>query len=144
MLTRYQPFFAEDALRSFWPLLAMPAGAPSADLLETEDAFEIVIDLPGFALSDIEVEAQDRQIVIKGRRTTAGGAIIELARTFQLEGCAPDSATASLENGVLRVRVPKGVAKEAKRIEVTGGRERPSLFDRVKRAISGMVRGDFN
>lgn len=156
MLTRYDPFFAEDALSRLafgafapWlaqePFAAMPTGMPPADLIETKDAFEIVCDVPGAGPSDVEVTAQDKWIVLKGRRTTASGASVEFMRSFQLDGCATDGATASLEGGVLHVRVPKGVTQEPKRIAVSGGApalegSKPGFFDRIKRALSGVVR----
>jgi HSP20 family protein len=96
----------------------------SADVLETEDAFLVRVDLPGVSKDGISVTIEDGMLTVKGRREsenvnekshvlrrerTSG----EYTRSFRLgERVDAKHVTAKHENGVLEVRVPK--AEEAK------------------------------
>jgi HSP20 family protein len=159
-----EPLLAEHALRGFLfdplaPLRAMdrlmdgPAPwGPAVDRIETDDASELVADVPGLGPGDVEVEAKDSWITLRGRRAAEGW-----VRTFQRSfflgtGYALDAASATLEHGVLRVRVPKETERAPKPIpihaappaEPPGPGGGPGLFERAKRAILDLVRRDAN
>lgn len=42
--------------------------APSADLSESENAFEVRLDIPGMEAKDIDVKVQDSTVTISGQR----------------------------------------------------------------------------
>lgn len=101
-----------------WPV---QAGYPRADVMEHADAWEIVCDVPGMGPDEIEVTAANDTVVIRGTRRWDGG-VSQFARSFWLGGATLSAdASASLSNGVLRVRVPKGGGAATRVIPVRAG-----------------------
>ena len=95
--------------------------SPTLDALETADAIEIVVDLPGVAIDDVRVLLKDDIVVIAGgkmpldpgERTAASFHLVErdfgrFARAVRVGGALnANQASATLGNGELRVRIPK-------------------------------------
>jgi len=145
MLSRYTPWFSTDAL--FRPLfslglpwslgadLAPPAlaGAPQVDILEHDGGVELVCDVPGCGPDDIGITAEKGVLTIHARRKAEGdGAAMirserfhgEFTRSFALgEHYDMDQVSASLQNGVLTVRVAKRPEAAPRRIPVRLGAE---------------------
>lgn len=97
------------------------------DIDENDGAYVVTAAVPGLAPTDIKVELEGRTLTISGeakaeeeggdgyRRRSFGS----VHRSLRLpEGVDPDSITASCENGVLIVTIPKPEAARAKAIEV--------------------------
>jgi HSP20 family protein len=139
-LTRYDPFAEFNRLTQQltqlvddrWPdtpsLLGRDGFSPPADVEETDDAYLIELDLPGVDKKDIDVEATGRRLVVQGERKekertgmlrrqtrTVGRFRYEVVLPDQVDG---DSVEATLEGGVLRLRVPKAKTADRRRIEV--------------------------
>jgi len=107
------------------------AWRPSVDLQEEGDRFILRADVPGVALKDIEVSAQDGTLTIRGERLARehvrsdGFEHIERAagrflRRFTLPDSARSEAIkARYVDGVLEIEIPKQPRVEAKRISVT-------------------------
>jgi HSP20 family protein len=100
---------------------------PLADISETDDAYMIQVDLPWVSRDQLNVELNDRELVINvelvdeehGRRRR------RLRRTGRFEfrptlprDINPDGITANLADGVLTVTVPKSEAAKPRRIDV--------------------------
>ena len=98
------------------------------DVKETENAYEIDIDLPGFKKDEIQIELKDGYLTVsaekgldkdeedkKGkyiRKERYAGA---LSRTFYLgEEIREEEIKAKFENGILSVSIPK---EEEKKVE---------------------------
>jgi len=106
--------------------------SPSVDLQEESDHFVLRADVPGVALKDIEVSAEDGTLTIRGERLARepvrndGFEHIERAagrflRRFTLPDSARSEAIkARYVDGVLEIEIPKQPRVEAKRISVTG------------------------
>ena len=104
---------------------------PSVDLQEESDRFVLRADVPGVALQDIEVSAEDGTLTIRGERLARehvksdGFEHIERATgKFLRRFTLPDSARTEAINaryvdGVLEIEIPKQPPVEAKRIAVT-------------------------
>jgi HSP20 family protein len=102
------------------------AWTPSVDLQEESDHFVLRADVPGVALKDIEVSAQDGTLTIRGERLARehvksdGFEHIERAAgTFLRRFTLPDSARAEAikaryVDGVLEIEIPKQPRVEAK------------------------------
>jgi len=104
--------------------LAGLSGAAFADLLESEDAYLVVIDLPGATRETTEIRTENGRIRIEARREKA----FPVAFRYESEersvfldvelpvppDAAGSKATASIERGVIELRVPKedDVARE--------------------------------
>jgi HSP20 family protein len=108
------------------PEVAVPERAfavnPRVDVLETENEFLILADMPGVKPEDVDIQFEKGELALHGRRP-AGRESEGLAfhRTFAVaDTVAADKITADLKAGVLTVRLPKVEAAKPKRIAVTG------------------------
>lgn len=103
-----------------------------ADMWETDEAFVVELEAPGFDREDLEVAVERGMLTITGRRNldaaedeefhlrerTAG----QFRRSFSLPASIrADDVSARFENGVLRVRMPKAEEARTKKIEVDVG-----------------------
>jgi HSP20 family protein len=104
---------------------------PAVDLKETQTAFELKADLPGFKKDQIEVNADGSTLFIKGNydntttedqddnHYTKERIQASFQRSFSLPMNIPaDKIVASLEDGVLKVNIPKPESTQ-KRIEIS-------------------------
>jgi HSP20 family protein len=135
---RWDPFQELDDLHSRLEGLVQSAlpgtggnGAvwtPPVDIEETDDAWIVEADLPGAQAGDVNVEARGNEVVVSGdikererkgilRRRTRRTGEFELRVTVPGDADA-DRVDASLEHGVLTVRIPKPEQQRARRIEV--------------------------
>ena len=122
-----------DSLLAGWDDLFSRIGAftPLADVEETDDAYVAEIELPGIASDDLSVEVAGRRLTVTGERKEKErvGILRKRTRTvgrFHYEVLLPgevdeENVQASLEAGVLTVRVPKPVSQRPRRIPVTQG-----------------------
>ena len=93
--------------------------SPPLDIYETDDGFEIAMDLPGVEISAIRVVAKGNAVLIAGEKTPRRGRgdssfhLVErsygrFARVARLtKPCDSSQARATLVNGELRVSLPK-------------------------------------
>lgn len=112
-------------------LAAPPAGGPRLAVHETKDAFVVTMDAPGVALADLDLSwSHEDGLTIRGERKapqTGEGERVHLdeqrygrfERTVRFGGPVNgDAIEASLEHGVLRVRLPRTEEARPRRIEV--------------------------
>lgn len=110
--------------------------APPIDVVETDDEVIVVVEVPGLAATDLEVDVSGSRLAIRGRRTaTAPGRgpirfhcmecgrgdfqrIIELVGALNTHG-----SRARLAHGLLRVEIPKITDRrlEPLRLEIESG-----------------------
>jgi HSP20 family protein len=103
---------------------------PHVDIYETDDAIEVVADMPGVSTGDLDIDLREGVLTITGtvkspydgmspiyREYDVGG----FARRFQV-GEAIDQAkiTANLECGVLTLTLPKAEKLKPRKITVSG------------------------
>lgn len=100
---------------------------PAVDIFEDEDAILVRVELPGIRAEDVQVDARDRVLTVRGERRLenesrrAGYHRLErpygaFARTFQLPPSVDGhSAAAVMADGVLTVRIPKRTATAVRR-----------------------------
>ena len=122
---------SSDASFPFPAVTNSTAWTPSVDLQEESDHFVLRADVPGVALKDIEVSAQDGTLTIRGERLARehvksdGFEHIERAagtflRCFSLpESARAEAIKARYVDGVLEIEIPKQPRVETKRIAVT-------------------------
>lgn len=98
------------------------------DVEDTGEAYEVHADLPGFEKSAVSVEVDGRTLRVRAERDEAASVTERyvrrerhhesVSRAVSLPGdVQADAATASFENGVLTVRLPKAGPNE-RRIKV--------------------------
>ncbi len=95
---------------------------PRVDVLETENEFLVVADMPGVKPADVDIRFEKGELAVHGRRpATREYAPTNYHRVFTVaESVAADKITAELKIGVLTVRLPKVEAVKPKRIAVSG------------------------
>lgn len=107
--------------------------APPTDLYETEEAYVVESELPGFSRDDIDVTLDQGRLAIRGRRETESEretesyhlrerASGEFERSFRLpRSIQPENVEARFEEGLLRVRIPKAAEAKSRTIDVEVG-----------------------
>lgn len=115
-----------------WP---WGSGEARSDMVETDNAIEVSIELPGMEMKDIEVTVSDDMLTVKGekrieRQEEKKGYYLSersygaIYRTIPLPpGVDGEKAQASFKNGVLTIKLPQTPEAQAKvkRIEVKNG-----------------------
>jgi HSP20 family molecular chaperone IbpA len=99
-----------------------------ADLLESEDAHRVVMDLPGATADTVDVSVEGARLRIEARREKSFPpefSYVEEERSLFLDAELPlppdattEGATARMERGVLTLTLPKASAAGAKRVPV--------------------------
>jgi len=104
--------------------------APRVDILETENEFLLVADMPGVKSDDVDLRFDNGELTLHGSRPAAftGKGLThrehlatDFQRTFTVaDSVAADQIGAEMKNGVLTVRLPKVEAVKPKKITVRG------------------------
>jgi HSP20 family protein len=109
------------------------AWAPALDIAEGKDAYLVTVELPGVKLDDLEITLEDGLLTIQGERHVANDSSEEQFHRVERRSGAfrrsitlpthveADAVEASMEDGVLRILVPKAEEAKAKRIQVNPG-----------------------
>jgi HSP20 family protein len=104
---------------------------PPVDIYETEEAFVLEAELPGFTKEDIEIELIEQRLTLRGERKQPTAVKEEQYRRrerpygrFERSFLLPtmidrDKVTAQFQHGVLTLRLPKSEAAKPKRITIT-------------------------
>ena len=138
-MTRWDPLRELEGLQEQLAQLMQSGAAngdgtpfvPLVDIEETEDAWIVEAEIPGAKSEDVNVEVRGSELAISGeikereregilrRRTRKTG---EFDYHITLPGEAdPDRIEASLNDGVLTVRIPKPEQERPRRIDVKSG-----------------------
>ena len=102
---------------------------PLADVMDSPEAWFLVLDMPGVERKDVTLDVVDGVLTITGRSTAPVLEATpvrkerptgEFRRSFNLEEARVDlgAISATMKDGVLRVRVPKAGPAKTHRIEV--------------------------
>jgi HSP20 family protein len=109
------------------------AWAPALDISEGKDAYLVTVELPGVKLDDLEIALEDGLLTIRGERHFANDSSEEQFHRVERSSGAfrrsitlpahveADAVAASIEDGVLRILVPKTEEAKPKRIQVNPG-----------------------
>lgn len=101
-----------------------PTFAPPVDIFENKDEILIFADVPGVTTEGLSLNLDRDQLTIDARRAQgpAGDEALDYRRTFVVpHGVDPEKISASLQNGVLRLALPKPAALKPRQIEVKAG-----------------------
>ncbi|HEV7882076.1 MAG TPA: Hsp20/alpha crystallin family protein [Solirubrobacteraceae bacterium] len=104
------------------------AWVPAVDIEETEDAWIVEAELPGVKRHDVDIEVHENELQISGEIKERERTGILRRRTrrvgrFEYRVTLPtaidqDSIAASLDDGVLTIRIPKPESARRHRIEI--------------------------
>lgn len=104
--------------------------APRTDLVETDDAFHLRLDVPGMTKKDITINLQNGTLTVSGERaserTEEGEEYVRAERafgTFHRSFTLPDAVDeaniqATYEDGVLSIHVPKTEESTRRQIDI--------------------------
>lgn len=105
---------------------------PRLNLSESEDSYEVSVDLPGMKPDDVDVELRHGDLWITGQRQ---GESEEKGRTWHRverfygqfrravrlgDDVNPEGVAAEFKDGVLHITVPKSAEAQTRRIEIKG------------------------
>jgi HSP20 family protein len=100
------------------PALLQGTWSPLADVVETNEAYLVELELPGLERDDVTIHAEGDEIHVRGERRPAAEASTvfhrlerrygPFSRGFRfVEEVDPDRITAEFTDGLLRLTVPK-------------------------------------
>jgi HSP20 family protein len=103
---------------------------PHVDVSETNTEIELTAEMPGLEDKDVDITVNDNLLIIRGEkqaetdRKDKNFHIVERAygslyRAFTMpNGVDPTQITATMSNGVLKIKIPKPQGSQPKKIEV--------------------------
>jgi HSP20 family protein len=106
--------------------------SPAVDIVESAEGFEVLCDVPGIEIKDIEISIARSVLTLKGEKKSGShgnGADTyrgetkegKFQRTLQLPlAVDPDKVEAVLKDGVLRITLPKHEEVKPRQISVKG------------------------
>lgn len=110
----------DDFERSFFPVDRSQMPAFRTDIKDEGDHFLLEADLPGFQKEDIDLHLQDGLLTItakhdetsenkdeNGKYVCRERRVGSFTRSFNVSGIQEDAISASYENGVLKLTLPK-------------------------------------
>lgn len=104
--------------------------APRTDLVETDNAYRLHLDVPGMTKEDISINLQNNTLTVSGTRaaeqTDEGDEYVRVERTFGNfhrtftlpEAVDAENIEATYDNGVLEISVPKTKKTARRQIEI--------------------------
>ncbi|MEY3176006.1 MAG: Spore protein [Planctomycetota bacterium] len=105
---------------------------PPIDIYETPDGLVLYADLPGVTADSLDLQVQDKRLTLYGRVQQPAGAPVrvlhqeyqtgDFLRSFILsDEVDHERIQAKLNNGVLRVELPRAARAKPRRIDVSSG-----------------------
>jgi HSP20 family protein len=110
-----------------------PGWTPPVDLYETAGEFVLTAELPGLSRQDIEIQADEFRVLIRGARAATPSTDVaceqyhrverghgRFSRAFTLpEAIDIERVSADLRDGVLTVTMPKALDRGVRHVDVT-------------------------
>ena len=106
------------------------AFSPAVDLVDTKDALQVKVELPGVKKEDVEITLKDDLLTIKGEKKEEKEEKSEnryyversygsFSRSLTLPSSVQtDQVKASFTNGVLEITLPKAEEEKAREVQV--------------------------
>jgi len=100
------------------------------DLIETDEAYRVHLDMPGMTTDDLTIGYQDNELTVSGERTTdhrdEDDELVRVERPFghfRRSFVLPrtvdaDNISATHDSGVLTITVPKAEKAQPRQIEI--------------------------
>ena len=134
-------FVRPDPRPRAWAFTMASGGGLPIDVKNSSDSFVVEAALPGVKPDDVQITVEDRTLTIRAdsrqeREETNGETLVSeirrgsVRRTVGLpSGLEPDKATATFENGVLRLSIPRAEAVKPRQIRITPTIDGHSMVD---------------
>lgn len=110
----------------------LPRVKPATDIIETEDGFVLLLDMPGVDKENLIIDLNDDEVKISGKaeydapeKRKIGHVEFgsgEYFRSFTLSHIVDkDRIKASMKNGVVEIHLPKAEKSQPRKIEIQAG-----------------------
>jgi HSP20 family protein len=91
---------------------------PAADILENDEHYLVLADMPGVDPGDVEIELEAERLTIEGTVKSLSPPLV-YRRVFQVgNGVDPNGVSAQLKQGVLHLTAKKSQSLQPRRIMV--------------------------
>ena len=120
LFERFRKAFDDVFNQDFLPTLSEDFKSLRTDITESKDAYVVQADLPGFSQDDIQIDIENNQLTIRAKRDDTmeerdeDNRIIrkerhfgEFVRSFYIDNVDQEKIEATLDNGVLKIILPK-------------------------------------
>lgn len=105
---------------------------PAVDILENEEEIIVLADMPGVTSKNVDIDLRESVLTIEGRITPVEGEKEvtvyrefdwgDYVRQFTLsDAIDQEKITAKMDQGVLRLTLPKAEKRKPQKIQVTAG-----------------------
>jgi HSP20 family protein len=135
MATMLQPFapWMRDLSRFMNTPGAASAFLPPADVIVSDEAVMVYMDVPGIKADDLDIELENDMLTVRGERRppweNLDDCLARIERSFGAfertlrvtSGLDPDAIEAEMSDGVLTLRLPKPAQPKPRRIDVRPG-----------------------
>ena len=130
MLNRNWNRMMEDMFGDLDNQMVTRSWMPRMDIVEAEENYRLVADLPGMSKDDIDITFEDGVLTISGERKLVTSEKKEsmhlnervhgkFTRSFSIGGAVrADKISASFKDGVLTISLPKAEEAKPKKIEI--------------------------
>jgi HSP20 family protein len=103
---------------------------PIAEIDENDEGYLVRLELPGITPDEVDIGIRDRELCVNGEvreEEERGNALRVRAGRFHYHTSLPsdvdaDNVEASMDQGVLTLRIPKVQRAQGHRIQISGGR----------------------
>ena len=111
-------------------LKGRPVMMPAVDVYENQDEYLLLADLPGVLPDDLEVQLEKGELSVQGYwgPTNPGNVLarefrqLDYRRAFLVpDTIDADAVSATLDDGVLTIHIPKAEAVKPRRIQIRAG-----------------------
>lgn len=120
LFERFRKAFDDMFNQDFLPTLGEDFKSLRTDITENKDVYIVQADLPGFSKDDIQIDIENNQLTIRAKRDDMteerdkDNHVIrkerhfgEFVRSFYVDNIDHDRIEATLDNGVLKITLPK-------------------------------------
>jgi HSP20 family protein len=120
-------------------LTRTPSFVPATDVTVSDGDLVLAMDVPGLSTEDLSIELVDNYLIVRGQRrapaVTEGVSFAHRERAFGRferyvkvpDGVDPDAITASVDDGVLSLIVPKPERLKPRTISIGAGSSRREI-----------------
>lgn len=109
----------------------LPQFRPATDIMEQEDGFYIYMDLPGVPKENLVIDLEENELTVTAKTAIPGEGESygemqfgngEYHQTVSLSDIVDrERIAAKLQDGVLRIHLPRVVSQQPRKIEITQG-----------------------
>lgn len=110
----------------------VPQVTPAADILQKDDAYFIILDMPGVDKEDLEISVDNKSLTVEAKTSYPEVknekylehefSNVQYTRKFTLsDSVDKNNIEAQLKNGLLRLHLPKVPELKPKKIEIQAG-----------------------